>query len=122
MRRPRAFLLTITVIFVLASCLAGQTREQQSSEKRAEEILEATGVTGGLVVHVGSGDGLLTAALRARDGILVQGLDTNEDDVTMARRHVQSLGLYGPVTVDAFDGEYLPYAENLVNLLVVSAS
>jgi hypothetical protein len=38
--------------------------------------------------------------------------------VEKARRHVQSQGLYGSVSVDAFDGRRLPYVDHLVNLLV----
>ena len=38
------------------------------SASPAQEILRAAGVKGGLVVHVGCGDGALTMALRAGDG------------------------------------------------------
>jgi len=86
----------------------------------ANEIVEATGVTGGLVVHVGCGDGRLTAELRAGDGYLVQGLDTDPAGVNKARQHIHSLDVYGKVTADAFDGARLPYTDGLVNLLVVS--
>ncbi len=41
----------------------------------AEAIFEATGVKGGFAIHVGSGDGKLTAGLRANDSYQVQGLD-----------------------------------------------
>jgi len=84
----------------------------------AGDIVEAAGVQGGLVVHVGCGDGRFTAALGASDGYVVQGLDSNPDNVAEARRHIQSLGLYGKVTADSFDGERLPYTDNLVNLVV----
>ena len=40
----------------------------------AEGIYRATGVQGGLVVHLGCGDGKLTAALRADDRYRVHGL------------------------------------------------
>ncbi len=86
---------------------------------QVQKILEATGVRGGLVVHVGCGDGKLTAALRAGDGYLVHGLDTDAKNVAAARQHVQSLGLYGKVSVEQWSGERLPYADNLVNLIVV---
>ena len=33
---------------------------------------------------------------------------------------LQSLGVYGRVTADTFDGKRLPYTDNVVNLLVVS--
>ena len=86
--------------------------------RSAGEIIDATGVRGGLVVHLGSGDGKLTAALRANDSYLVHGLDADAGNVDGARRHVQSLGLYGKVSVTRFDRQRLPYADNLVNLLV----
>ena len=85
----------------------------------AREILDAAGVRGGLVVHLGCGDGRLTASLLADDSYLVQGLDTDAVNVAAARKHVHSLGLYGKVSCDTFDGVRLPYADNLVNLIVV---
>ncbi len=88
---------------------------------QAQDILDATGVQGGLVVHVGCGDGRGTAALRVNDSYLVHGLDTDAKKVAAAREHIKSLGLYGPVAVDTFDGKQLPYTDNLVNLVVWEA-
>ncbi|MHB1033068.1 MAG: outer membrane protein assembly factor BamB family protein [Pirellulales bacterium] len=85
----------------------------------ARQILDATDVRGGLVVHLGCGDGTLTAALRASDSYLVHGLDADARNVDLARRHIQSLGLYGKVSIDRHSGDRLPYIDNLVNLLVV---
>ncbi|MDP6635392.1 MAG: PQQ-binding-like beta-propeller repeat protein [Phycisphaerae bacterium] len=84
----------------------------------AAEILETTGVKGGLVVHLGCGDGRLTAALRASDAFVVHGLEGDSEKVAAGRRHIASLGLSGKVSVERFSGKSLPYAENLVNLLV----
>jgi len=84
----------------------------------AEHILDGTGVQEGLVVHIGCGDGKLTAALGAGEGYLVHGLDADADNIEKARRHIRSLGLYGKVSVDRFDGKRLPYVDNLVNLVV----
>jgi len=88
----------------------------------AARILDATGVTGGLVVHVECGNGELTAALRANPGFMVHGLAKSEAEVQEARAHIAEKGLYGPVSVDRWDGTRLPYAENLVNLLVCEDS
>lgn len=96
------------------------TSSRYAKSESANEIIEATGVDGGLVVHVGCGNGKLTAELRTGDGFIVQGLDTDSGNVEKARRQIQSLGIYGKVTVDTFDGEHLPYTNNLVNLLVAS--
>ena len=84
----------------------------------ARQILSTTGVRGGLIVHLGCGDGRLTAALLAGDGYLVHGLDAKPENVARARDHVRSLGLYGKVSIDRLVGRELPYAEGLVNLLV----
>ncbi|MFP4056445.1 MAG: PQQ-binding-like beta-propeller repeat protein [Candidatus Brocadiia bacterium] len=76
------------------------------------------GVSGGLVVHLGCGDGKLTAALRASDRLLVHGLEADAGKVEEARAHIQSLGLCGPVSVEQWSGSRLPYTDNLVDLLV----
>jgi len=84
----------------------------------AQKILEETGVRGGLIVHLGCGDGELTAALRAGGGYLVHGLDADAANVAKARKHIESLGLYGAVSVDQLRGKDLPYIDNLVNVVV----
>jgi len=89
-----------------------------SAAKKAESILEAAGVQGGLVVHIGCGDGSLTAAFRANDSYLVHGLDVDPTNVSKAREHVRSLGLSGKVTFARSADERLPYIDNLVNLVV----
>ncbi len=86
----------------------------------AAQLLKTSGVRGGLVVHLGCGDGRLTAGLRAGDAYLVHGLAADAAKVARARAHLESLGIYGPVSIDTFDGRRLPYADNLVNLVVVS--
>jgi len=89
-----------------------------AAEPKAEEILQTAGVKGGLVVHVGCGDGRLTAALRVNDSYLVHGLDVDTGNVAKARAHIQSRSLSGAVSVDTFDGKALPYVDGVVNLLV----
>jgi len=84
----------------------------------AAQILQTAGVKGGLVVHIGCGDGKLTAALRANDSFIVHGLDADAKNITAARKHIQLLGLYGAVSVEQWSGKRLPYADNLINLLV----
>jgi len=110
--------VVMVAVLSLLFCGVGVASAAPSSDALAAQILRATGVRGGVVVHVGCGDGALTAALRASDSYLVHGLDTDAAHVAAARRHIQSLGVYGPVSADTFDGRHLPYADNTVNLLV----
>ena len=111
-RAALAFLLAIVAATAQASAAAAD------AETLAREILSSAGVEGGLVVHLGCGDGRLTAALRANDRYLVHGLDADAANVEKARRHIRSKGLYGPVSVDRLTGTRLPYADNLVDLVV----
>ena len=83
----------------------------------ARQILDVTGVRGGLIVHLGCGDGKLTAALRTGDSFIVHGLDADAKNVE-AGKHIRSLGIYGAVSVEKWDGTRLPYADNIVNLIV----
>ncbi|MGB2820607.1 MAG: PQQ-binding-like beta-propeller repeat protein, partial [Phycisphaerae bacterium] len=100
-------------------CPWGGAMAAQSEAEQAKAILEACGFKGGLVVHVGCGDGRLTAALRATPRTVVHGLDA---DVTAARRSIRAAGLYGPVSVERWSGGPLPYVDNLVRLLVASGN
>jgi len=86
--------------------------------EEAQAILKAAGIKGGLLVHLGCGDGRLTAALRGSGGWLVHGLDRERANIQEARRHIAALGLYGKVSVGVLSGTTLPYADNVVNLLV----
>jgi len=75
-------------------------------------------VKGGLIVHVGATDGKGTVALGG-DNIVVQGLSTKPDAVAAARAHVKSAGKCGKISIALFDGEHLPYVDELVNLIVI---
>ncbi len=108
-------LLFIPVILIISSFT---TAQELTPQEQAQKILQASNVKGGLIVHLSCGDGKLTAALRLSDAFLVHGLDTNNDNVEKARAHIQSLGIYGPVSTDLLRGDQLPYIDNLVNLVV----
>ncbi len=112
----RASLARFAPRLVLAAALFAP--RPVSAAPELGEWMDSLGNGGGLAVHVGCGDGRLTASLRAGEGWLVHGLDTDASMVELARRHIESRGLYGPVSVDRFDGARLPYVDNLVNLLI----
>jgi len=90
------------------------------AERMAGRILDASGVRGGVIVHIGCGNGELTAALRANDRYVVHGLDADPEDIAEARRTVAARGLYGLVTIAQLSGTRLPYTDNLVSLVVIS--
>jgi len=109
--RTSLLVAVAATLSVIPSASDGQT---------AAEIVEMSGVQGGLVVHIGCGDGKLTAKLHKSDSFVVLGLDTDPANVKAAREHIKSKGLYGKVTIDVFDGKTLPLIDNVVNMIVVS--
>ncbi|MGQ9731011.1 MAG: outer membrane protein assembly factor BamB family protein [Candidatus Zipacnadales bacterium] len=110
--------LGVLLLPAVVSLFVAQNSSEQDPVTLARQILSETGVQGGLIVHVGCDDGRLTGALRMHPGFLVHGLTTNARQVRAARAYLQGRSLYGPVSVDRWDGVQLPYADNLVNLLV----
>lgn len=113
-RKIRGLLAKISLVLLAAlACPSARAAD-------AAQILQAAGAKGGLIIHLGCGDAKLTAALRASDSFLVHGLDADAKNVDAARKHLQSLGLYGKITIDQFAGDHLPFVDNLASLLVVS--
>jgi SAM-dependent methyltransferase len=113
-------LATVLATVVLSGSVALAAAESPQAPDAGKKLLQTAGVQGGLIVHLGGGDGQLTAALRANDGCLVHGLDQDPANVEKVRELIRAKGLYGPVSVELLRGGRLPYADNLVNLLVIS--
>lgn len=109
-----AFVLALVLLPWSANVVAGDATET------AKRVLDASGVKGGLVVHVPCDDAALTAALRAGDSYVVQGLARSRGELEGAREAIRKKGGYGPVSVDLLSGRSLPYIDNSVNMLVLS--
>ena len=86
----------------------------------ARKVVDASGVAGGLIVHVGCGEGQQTAALRVNDSYQVFGLDRDAAKIAAGRKKLVEAGKYGPIALDAWRGKQLPFKSDTVNLLVVS--
>ena len=117
---PIRFLSALVLPF-LAS-LPAFAAPDPAATAEAARILQETGVRGGLVVHLGSGDGKLTAALRKNASYQVQGFDRDAKKVGEAREWLLSEKVYGDVAVDVWREGQLPFIDNLVNLIVASDS
>jgi len=116
MRKRNPVSAIFACLFVM-SLICSVVKAQQIQQE-ANKILDATGVKGGFIVHIGCKNGLLTAALHTNDSYIVHGLDGDVKNIEKAREHISSLNLYGKVSVDQLKGNQLPYIDNLVNLVV----
>jgi len=107
-------------ILLLATVILAVTQPTKSlaADAEAQKVLETADFRGGLIVHLGCGSGQLTGELAKQGEWPVHGLDTDASDIAAARKHLQKAGVYGRVAVDTFDGSHLPYADNLVNLII----
>jgi len=116
--------IKLWVPVLLSVCLSAGTVEANKNDVTtlAKEILDTSGVQGGIVVHLGCGDGKLTAALRVSDSYTVHGLEADPAKVAEARNYIRAQGIYGPVSVERFSGPVLPYTDNLINLIVVQST
>jgi len=107
--------LIALAMVVRCVCIANIARAGTS-----EDILAAAGFKGGVVVQIGCDDANLMVNLCVGENTIVQGLDTSAEKVAAARRTICDRGLSGRVTVRTFDGETLPFIDNMVNLVVLS--
>jgi outer membrane protein assembly factor BamB len=71
----------------------------------------------GFVVHLGVRDGKTAIALSDGGRLLVHGLATNDEAVEQARATIRENKLTGVVSIERLQSR-LPYADNLVNLLL----
>jgi len=108
-----------TFLNTASAAIHSKRHPHVDASSTSADVLEASGVRGGLVVLLGCRDGKFTAALRASDSYIVQGLATDSDAVMVAR---ESLAKSGNVTIALFDGKTLPYADNLVQLVVADSN
>jgi len=116
MNIAKPIITTLTCLAVLSVAASAK------AEVSHRDLLAASGVKGGLVTCIGCDDPQLLVDLGKAGPYLVQGLDTDASKVEAAKKLIQSKGIYGKVAADVFDGETLPYVDNLVNLLVILES
>ena len=107
-----------SVLLAVYLGVVGGTLRVAAAEDGLVEAVKSTGISGGLVVHLGQ-VGKRTMSLRLSEAFLVHGLDADAQRIDKAREAIRAAGLYGPVAVDTWDGPALPYIDNCVNVLVV---
>jgi len=96
--------------------LAAPARGGQAS---AGEALGLSRVGGGLCVVLGAADAEVVAGIAAGKPFLVHWLCPDAAQVEAARRTLLAKQAYGKVSVECWRGASLPYADNLVSLLLV---
>ena len=103
---------------LLALCLATQLAD----DSRADQFLQAASVQTGLCVTIGELDSTLLSQLAARRQLLIHAIGTNPETVRRQRQLFQMAGILGRASAEVVsDLRELPYADKLINQLVVAA-
>ena len=89
-RRTLVLMMAIFVLITAIIALASLSCFYSPEKILAHRFLKESGLTGGLIVHLGCGDGKLAAALAANGDYLVHGLERNAGAVEMAREFLRS--------------------------------
>lgn len=114
------FWLGFGLCFVVS---AGRLCGQENPARRtADQIAALSNVRSGVIIHYGCGDGRLTAALSQSAASVVQGLSRDANQVGQIRDRLAAQKLPGNVTVQHWQEDFLPYADNMVNLFVADGS
>jgi hypothetical protein len=86
------------------------------------DVVEQSGVRGGLVVILAGKDANRIAELAPSGPYLTQILLQDEKLIAETRKTLLERNVYGAVSVRRFDGRALPYVDNLANVIIVSKS
>jgi outer membrane protein assembly factor BamB len=116
-RVPLTALVLAAAAFTLALFPAA------ASAQDVEALVREAGVESGLAVHVPATDGQLEVSLARGERRLVHGLALDAASAAAAQKAILEAGLYGVASVEHWTPRpRLPYADNLVNLLVADAA
>ncbi|MCH5375125.1 MAG: PQQ-like beta-propeller repeat protein, partial [Planctomycetes bacterium] len=117
---------TILAVWASSAALVDIGRGQDdpaglpSALQQATRIVDGSGRSGGICVLVGMRDADLAIAMGKQGGFVVQSLYADDAMCDRMRAIMQERGRYGVVSAGVFEGGRLPYADNLVNILVVN--
>ncbi len=117
MRQLCAFLAVGVSCAALSTVVCGG--EEPGGSEPGRTLVRASGVPGGICVVVGCDGAELPLSLGRNEGLVVHALFRDETELRQAREAIRSRGVYGRVSADRSDFERLPYADNLINMVVV---
>ncbi len=93
--------------------------ENKGVDNLAAELTKLSKIDSGLVVIIGASDGQLALDFLKQGRFLVHSLEPDAKKALRAQKLIHSSGSYGQAWVENRQLNKLPYAENLVNLIVV---
>ncbi|MBN2316647.1 MAG: PQQ-binding-like beta-propeller repeat protein [Sedimentisphaerales bacterium] len=104
---------------VYLGAMPAMVRGMSNIEISAKNISESSGFTGGICVIIGDKTGDFATAVSQKGRYVVQVLLTEEGSLEKVRHTLRSGGIYGQVSAIKAEYDPLPYAENLINIIII---
>lgn len=114
MNKSSVCILLITAVFI--SITYAGTGGRHPDGFPADIVKEE--LTGGIVVLLGCNRADIKSAMKLGDSFIVQAIDTDPGKVNNARSYIESRKKYGRVSAITLNSAHLPYADNIVNMVV----
>jgi outer membrane protein assembly factor BamB len=109
MHRLKKSLIIYLALVISTSSLMADT---------ASDLLQKIKFSGGVILHIGSGNGELSNSLYKSKNTLIYGLEKSASKITKARNAAYDQGISGKVTYSQWNSEFLPFAQNFINLII----
>lgn len=111
LRRSVACVVALAILWQVGAASAGESG-------LAGQLVKSSGVEQGLALVLDDADGELTAEFAKASKLYVQGCTWQAKDVPAARQALVAAGVADRASMAWIESEGLPYADNLVNLIV----
>ena len=123
MRSFRAHLTALACWGILPQllCVSAETGTRATPARTAELFAGAGGFPGGICVVLGRTDAQLALSLAKHGRFVVHALYDDQTCLDQARRVICNHGVYGTLSAGLGQADRLPYAENLVNVIVADS-
>lgn len=110
---------TVVWMWILAAIISVGSVAPVSGASLAERFVQSSGRKGGMCVVIGLRSTRLSRQIAGQGQFYVECLYENAPNRERARKGLWRSRRYGQMTANQWDGENLPYAENLLNLIVI---
>ena len=111
---PAAVVSSTVLVSIATAVCAG------ASDNGTSDVPTKMAANGGLIVYIGCGDGRALMEQARHGNVVLHGLAADESEVAKVRGFIASRGVHGRVSVSWHGAaKKLPYADHLVNLVVV---
>ena len=117
-----SYALLIGLLLVKVTYVGHAAAIETSTTLSKEAVLKQSPVKGGLLVHLGPENAELLLAFAAEPRFVCHGLTTDPDRRARILQALDDGAAYGRTSVDTLNHSRLPYADNLVRILVVEAA